>query len=112
MTKEQKKKYKIKDSKTDVIFYIVTGIILGILALIVIYPLYFILIASISDPNAIFNGEVYFLPVGMTLSGYEKLLEEHKYDLDHFIPWSFVSHDLLFELLMLESAGIRFQSKS
>lgn len=76
MTKEQKKKYKIRDSKTDVIFYVITGIILGILALIVIYPLYFILIASVSDPNAIFNGEVYFLPVGMTLSGYEKLLDE------------------------------------
>lgn len=92
MTKEQKKKYKIKDSKTDVIFYIVTGIILGILALIVIYPLYFILIASISDPNAIFNGEVYFLPVGMTLSGYEKLLEEH-------LIWSGYRNTIIYTVL-------------
>ena len=27
------------------------------------------------------------------------LLEEHAYDLDHFIPWSFVSHDLLWNLM-------------
>ena len=27
------------------------------------------------------------------------LLEERMYDLDHFIPWSFVSHDLLWNLM-------------
>lgn len=92
MTKEQKKKYKIRDSKTDIIFYIVTGIILAILALIVIYPLYFILIASISDPNAIFNGEVYFLPVGVTLGGYERLLEED-------LIWSGYGNTILYTVL-------------
>lgn len=34
----------------------------------------------------------------------EKLLEEHKYDLDHFIPWSFVSHDLLWNLMPADSS--------
>lgn len=28
-----------------------------------------------------------------------KRLEIRKYDLDHFIPWSFVSHDLLWNLM-------------
>lgn len=28
-----------------------------------------------------------------------KLLEVRKYDLDHFMPWSFVSHDLLWNLM-------------
>ena len=92
MTKEQKNKYKIKDSKSDVVFHVITGIILGILALIVIYPLYFILIASISDPNAIFNGEVYFLPVGVTLSGYEKLLQED-------LIWSGYGNTLIYTVL-------------
>lgn len=92
MTKEQKNKYKIKDSKSDVVFHVITGIILGILALIVIYPLYFILIASISDPNAIFNGEVYFLPVGVTLDGYEKLLQED-------LIWSGYGNTLIYTVL-------------
>ena len=32
-----------------------------------------------------------------------KLLEVKEYDLDHFIPWSFVSHDLLWNLMPADS---------
>ena len=76
MEKTLKKKYTIKESKTDYVYYAIAGIILFILAVIVIYPLYFICIASISDPDALFNGEVYLLPVGATIDGYLKLLDE------------------------------------
>ena len=76
MEKVEKKKYKIKGSKSDIIYEIISVGILLLLALIVIYPIYFIIIASVSDPNAIFGGEVFLWPVGFTLSGYERLLEE------------------------------------
>ena len=33
-----------------------------------------------------------------------KLLEVKQYDLDHFIPWSFVSHDLLWNLMPADSS--------
>ena len=33
-----------------------------------------------------------------------KLLVEREYDLDHFIPWSFVSHDLLWNLMPADSS--------
>ena len=33
-----------------------------------------------------------------------KVLEERDYDLDHFIPWSFVSHDLLWNLMPADSS--------
>lgn len=32
------------------------------------------------------------------------LLKERNYDLDHFIPWSFVSHDLLWNLMPADSS--------
>ena len=32
------------------------------------------------------------------------LLDEHTYELDHFIPWSFVSHDLLWNLIPADSS--------
>lgn len=76
MEKQVKKNYKIRDSKTDYIYYAIAGIILFILAVIVIYPLYFICIASLSDPDAIMNGEVYLFPVGATFDGYLRLLDE------------------------------------
>lgn len=34
----------------------------------------------------------------------DKLLEKRGYDLDHFIPWSFVSHDLLWNLIPTDSS--------
>lgn len=34
----------------------------------------------------------------------EKLLDACSYDLDHFIPWSFVSHDLLWNLMPADSS--------
>ena len=33
-----------------------------------------------------------------------KVLEKQDYDLDHFIPWSFVSHDLLWNLMPADSS--------
>ena len=71
--KALKKKNKIKEAKTDYVYYVICGIILFLLAVIVIYPLYYIVIASFSDPDAIMRGDVWLYPVKMTFSGYEKL---------------------------------------
>ena len=45
------------------------------LALAIIYPLYFIIIASISDPDAVLGGDVILFPVGITFSGFEAILQ-------------------------------------
>lgn len=65
-----------KDSTGDTIFYFANGFVLFLLTLIVVYPLYFIIIASISDPDAIFNGDVYFYPIQITFEGYARLFNE------------------------------------
>lgn len=71
--KTLKKKNKIRESKTDYIYYAVCGFILFLLAVIIIYPLYYIVIASVSDPSAVVNGEVWLYPVKLTFSGYANL---------------------------------------
>ena len=71
--KTLKKKNKIKESKTDYVYYAVCEFILFLLAVIVIYPLYYIVIASISDPASVVNGEVWLYPVKVTFSGYANL---------------------------------------
>ena len=59
----------------DKVFYLINSIILGLLALIILYPLYFIIIASISDPDAVLAGKVVLYPVNITLSGFHKIIE-------------------------------------
>ena len=64
-----------KSHRGDRVFYIVNGLFLGLMALIVLYPLYFIVIASISDPDAVLAGKVILYPVQITFSGFQKILE-------------------------------------
>ncbi len=52
---------------------------IGVLAIAIIgivYPLYFIVIASVSDPNLIQQGKVWLLPSGFTLEGYQTLFKD------------------------------------
>lgn len=57
----------------DPTFNVFTIGILVLVAVSIIYPLYFIVIASVSDPNLIAQGKVWLLPQGFTLEGYETL---------------------------------------
>ncbi len=65
----------IKLTAGDRAFYAVNTILLALLALIVIYPLYFIIIASFSDPDAVLAGRVILYPVQVTFEGYAKILQ-------------------------------------
>lgn len=71
-----KRKKALLEAKSDKYYYLINNLIMLILAIIIIYPLYFIVIASISDPDAVLNGEVLLFPVGISLEGYAKLLNQ------------------------------------
>ncbi|MCM8709841.1 carbohydrate ABC transporter permease [Clostridium sp. SYSU_GA19001] len=66
---------KIKISKQDTIFNVVTYGISVLVLLIVLYPLYFVVIASFSDPYAVTNGQVLLFPKSFTLDGYKEILK-------------------------------------
>jgi putative aldouronate transport system permease protein len=68
----------IKRSKEDLIFDIINYTILSMVLVLVLYPLYFIVIASISEPQAINNGQVWLLPKGITFEGYKRILEDSR----------------------------------
>ena len=68
-----------KRSAGDRFFYAINALFLTLLAIIIIYPLYFIIIASISDPDAVLGGQVFLYPVKITLEGFEKVF--HRSDI-------------------------------
>ena len=59
----------------DKIFDAVSFVILTLVFLIVGYPLYFIIISSISDPQLVASGQVTFYPKGLNLDGYNEVLK-------------------------------------
>lgn len=64
----------VRKLKSDHVFDFIIYGIAAVLTLLALYPMYFILIASISDPNLVAKGEILFLPRGITLEGYEHLM--------------------------------------
>lgn len=75
MVKEGIAMAKTKRSKQDIIYDAIVFVILTFVFLIVAYPLYFIVISSISDPKAVAGGEVAFFPIGFTLDGYKEVFK-------------------------------------
>lgn len=63
----------VKQSRGDRIFEIINYLLLGFVLIIVMYPLLFVAVASISDPAAVVNGEVWLIPKDITFVGYEKV---------------------------------------
>ena len=69
------KRSKIKHSRSNQVFYIFNTIFWIIFMFLIIYPLYLVCIASVSDPDAIVAGKVIWHPVDFSLIGYKAVLE-------------------------------------
>ena len=67
---------KVRRQGRDLLFDIVLYSICTVLLLLVLYPLWFIVIASFSDPSAVAGGHVWLWPVGFTLDGYDELFRQ------------------------------------
>lgn len=62
-------------SKSDKAFNVIVTAIYTLLFIVIVYPLYFVAIASVSDPSAIMIGQVTLYPQGFSLEGYKKVIE-------------------------------------
>lgn len=60
-------------SRADKAFDVMDYVLLTIGFLLVAYPLYFVLIASVSDPIAVYEGRVILYPIKPTLEGYARI---------------------------------------
>lgn len=64
----------IRRTRADKAFDLMDYIFLTVAFLLVAYPLYFVVIASVSDPIAVYEGRVIFYPIKPTLEGYRRIL--------------------------------------
>lgn len=59
----------------DKLFGLAVHLVLLLVLAVVLYPLLFVVSASISDPAKVVNGEVWLWPKQLTLRGYEKVFD-------------------------------------
>ncbi|MBR3130584.1 MAG: carbohydrate ABC transporter permease [Clostridia bacterium] len=112
MAKEQKKRLALRDTAGDKVFYTINAIVLAILALIVLYPLYFIVIASISDPDAVLGGRVVLYPVDITFDGFAKIMERQDVWLGYRNTILYTALTVIFSLIVTVPAGWALSRKT
>ena len=74
-----------RETRGDKIFSFCVYILLALVCLIVIYPLYYMFIVSISNGYAVIRGEVTLLPKGVNLGAYQYMLS------DRYVPRSYLN---------------------
>ena len=73
------RKHGIKKlSRDDLIYEVFTKLFLVIVMVLILYPLYFVLVASFSDPIYVNSGEMLFWPKGFTLLGYQRVFKDSR----------------------------------
>lgn len=65
-----------RDRAADPLFNVIAIGMLLVAIVAILYPLYFIVIASVSEPSEILNGNVWLIPQGFTLEGYERIFSD------------------------------------
>ena len=67
-----------KMSRDDLIYEIITKLFLVVVMIVILYPVYFVLVASFSDPIYVNSGEMLFWPKGFTLLGYQRVFKDSR----------------------------------
>ncbi len=63
--------HTMSDKTSDIVLVVLTALIM----LIIAYPLYYVIIASISDPYDVYAGKTFLLPSQFTLEGYQMVFK-------------------------------------
>ena len=75
---QENQKQVILRSGSDRAFDIALAVICGLIFISVLYPLYFVVLASFSDPIQVAGGKVWLWTTQPTLDGYKKVFEYEK----------------------------------
>ena len=72
------KKKKRRQSWDNILFDVIINLVLLFCVIIVVYPIYFVVVASFSDPTYVNNGTLLLYPKGFTLLGYERVFQDER----------------------------------
>ena len=70
--KEKKQFNGLSDKASDIILVVITAVVV----LIVAYPLYYVLVASVSNPYDVYAGKTFLFPSEFTLRGYSAVFAD------------------------------------
>ena len=87
----------VSDRTSDIILVAICAIVL----LIVAYPLYYVVIASFSNPYDVYAGKTFLFPSGFTLEGYKAVFADPKIMPGFFNSVKYTVIGTIFSVVML-----------
>ena len=81
----------VRRTRFDAVFDGISTLLLVLALLVVLYPLYLVFIASISDATSISTGQVILLPKNLSFVGYKRILQDTRI-------WSGYRNSILYTL--------------
>ncbi|MBR1857181.1 MAG: carbohydrate ABC transporter permease [Oribacterium sp.] len=102
----EKKKFS-QDVFVNVLFHVIAVILI----LAVLYPLWFVIIASFSNPADVANGKVWLWPKSIDIRGYEKLFEQNQIWRSYLNTIIYTAVGTLIALIVNISAGYAMSRK-
>ena len=73
--KAVKRKGPIKQSAGDRVFNIVNAVVMALITLVIVYPLYYVLLASVTDPVVVNSGKLLLYPEAPYFEGYTRAFD-------------------------------------
>ncbi len=97
MEKTKKASNGLSDRASDIILVIITALALVIVA----YPLYYVLVASFSDPYDVYAGKTFLLPSGFSLRGYAAVFADDNIPTGYLNSIKYTVIGTIFSVVML-----------
>ena len=94
---ESKRKTGLSDKASEIILVVFCAMVM----LIVAYPLYYVLIASVSDPYDVYAGKTFLLPSQFTLEGYKAVFADKKIFAGYMNSIKYTVIGTLFSVIMV-----------
>ena len=107
----KKAQNRVRECTADRIFNVVNVILMCIVLVIMLYPLWFVLIASFSDPVQVSMGKVTLLPQGFSLDAYKYCFQEEQIWTGYRTTIIFTVCGVLYNLALLLPAAYAISRK-
>ena len=103
---------KIRQMSWDnLLFGIIVNALLGFLVLVALYPVFFVVVASFSDPDAVNSGKLLLHPEGFNTKGYQRVFSDSRVWIGYANTVFYTVFGTLYGVMLTIMAGDAFSRR-
>lgn len=98
-------------SWNNLLFGIIVNALLGLLVLVSLYPVFFVVVASFSDPDIVNSGKLLLHPEGFNIKGYQRVLSDSRVWIGYANTVFYTVFGTLYGVMLTIMAGYAFSRR-